>query len=358
MTFCRSLLALALLFAGAAHAEPPKPPRPVWPVPNPSFGRAGFQPSSNDRQLSGVFGPRLKWGGGRYDHHEGFDFFAFFDPAHPKGDHPVLSILGGVVTDVIDPPDPERTETGRKVVVTHDVSWSAYGAPEAWGPVQTGYLHLSTIEVQKGQRVEAGQPIGRAGATGYTTTVHLHLNAYRRGGRDVNVNPARLFSPKLFPADVSPLHERTVEVEWLERDVAAGTVLVRVLLPWNAYTLDGFALQVDKDTSRAVSFEHVSAEQRDRRDEGDRGLLPNLRLYPLRYNGGGTVDRVNASDVPRGWPLGRYPVEGGKGVRLGFDLLATDVPPRAKRLRLFVLGVLGERVSTQARAFRVLKGRD
>ncbi len=358
MTFRRSLVVLALLLAGAAHAEPRRPPRPVWPVPNPSFGRADFQPSTHDRQLSGVFGPRLKWGGGRYDHHEGFDFFAFFDPAHPKGDHPVLCVLDGVVTDVIDPPDPERTETGRKVIVTHDVPWSAYGAPESWGPVRTGYLHLSAIEVQKGQRLEAGQPIGRAGSTGYTSTVHLHLNAYRQGGRDVNVNPARLFSPKLFPEDVSPLHERTVEVEWLERDLAEGTVVVRVLLPRNAYTLDGFALQVDKDTSRAVSFEHVSAEQRDRRDEGDEDLFPNLRLYPLRYNGGGTVDRVNAHDVPSEWPMARYPVEGGKGVRLGFDLLASEIPRRTKKLKLYVLGVLGEKVTDQARTFRAIKGRD
>ncbi len=354
------LLALAALLAGATltpapAAPPPKRPRPVWPVPNPSFGRADYQPSSNDRQISGVFGPRLKWGGARYDHHEGLDFYAHFDPALPQGNHAVFAVLDGVVTEVIDPPNPERTETGRKVVVTHDVPWSAFGAPREWGPVRTGYLHLSALEVQQGQRVRAGEPLGRAGETGYTSTVHLHFNAYRAGGRDVNVNPARLFSPKLFPHDVTPLHPRTVEVEWLEWDMEAGTVLARVLLPFNAYTLDGFALQVDRDTSRAVSFEHVSAEQRAKRDTGDEDLFPGLKLFPLRYNGGGTVDRVNASNVPRDWPMARYPVEGGKGVRLGFDLLATGVPPATKKLKLYVLGVLGEKVTSTPRTFRNVK---
>ena len=115
--------------------------------------------------------------------------------------------------------------------------------------------------------------------------------------------------------------------------------------------LDGFALAVDKDVSRAVSFEHVSATQRDKRDTGDDTLFTNLKLFPLRYNGGGTIDRVNNRSIPSGWPMARYPVPSGKGVRLGFDLLATNVPVKAKKFKLYVLGVLGEKVTVKARGW-------
>ena len=117
----RSGWILGLLLVGSAGlswAEPPKKKKgkkgvPVWPLPNPSFLDKAFVPSNAKRQISGVFGPRLKWGGARYDHHEGFDFFSQYDPqTYPRGDHPVLSVLPGVVTQVIAPGNPERTETG------------------------------------------------------------------------------------------------------------------------------------------------------------------------------------------------------------------------------------------------------
>ena len=350
---CRStwLTGVVLALATPALADPPPRDRPVWPVPNPTFGQADFVPSSQLRQISGVFGPRLKWGGARYDHHEGLDFFAQFDPRLPNGDHAVFAVLPGVVSEVIDPPNPERTETGRKVILTHDVPWTTFGGTPEWGNVRTAYLHLSSIAVRQGQRLEAGEELGRAGESGYTSTVHLHFNCYRAGGRDVNVNPARIFNPKLFRADVAPLDRRTVEVQWLEWNQQEQTALMRVLLPHNAYTLDGFAVVVDRDASRQLSFEQVSAEQRDRRDTGDRDLVPGLKIFPLRYNGGGTIDRVNASSIPRSWPMASHPVEGGKGVRLGFDLLATDLPPKFRKLKLYLVGVLGEKVELTAPGF-------
>lgn len=326
----------------------------IWPVPNPLLRTPGFAPSNNTRVISGVFGPRLKWGGARYDHHEGLDFFAQYDPkTYRNGAHPVLSVMDGVVTQVIAPSNPERTETGNKVVITHPVPWTKFGGKKDWGNVQTAYLHLSSINVQQGQPIKAGAEVGKAGATGYTSTVHLHFNCYR--GRGINVNPARLFSPKTFKGAVAPLSKRTIEVEWLEFDRAAGTALARVYLAHNAYTLDGFVFTVGKNKSRAVSFEHVTATQRKQRDTGDKDLFPNLRLFPLRYNGGGAIDRVNARNVPRAWPLARYPVPSGKGVRLGYDVLATNVPKDAKVFKLTVFGVLGKKVTFKAPGFKNLK---
>lgn len=356
---CAFALLLGVGLVDHAQAEPKKKKKggaPVWPLPNPSFEDPNFVPSNDHRQISGVFGPRLKWGGARYDHHEGFDFFSQYDPqAYPRGDHPVLAVLPGVVSEVIAPSNPERTETGNKVVITHELAWTALGGPPEWGQVRTGYLHLSSISVQQGQKIEAGTELGRAGETGYTSTVHLHFNVYRSGGRDVNVNPARLFTPELFKGAVLPLHPATVEVEWLERDEAAGTALVRVYLERNVYTLDGFVFEVDKDKRRAISFEQVSADQRDKRDTGDVDLVPGLRIFPLRYNGGGPIERVNASSVPSTWPMATHPIPGGKGVKLGFDLLATDVPQDAKKFKLTLFSVLGKKVTVACKRFETEK---
>lgn len=342
----RVVLALAVLLTGPARADP-EPPRPTWPVPNPKLEAATFRPGAKDRLVSGVFGPRLKWGEPRYDHHEGLDFFAFFEGAPAGGAHDVLAILPGVVTQVIDPADPEATETGRKVVVTHDVPWARYGAPAAWGKVKSGYLHLSRVDVREGEQVGAGQRLGAAGETGHTSTVHLHLNVYRagEGGRDVNVNPARLFAPGRFRR-VAPLARETVEAAWLERDRAAGTVLVRVLLPVDAWTLDGLALEVDGDASRALSFEAVSAEQRARRDRGDRDLVPGLRVFPLRCNGGGDLAELNAPDsLPADWPARRFPPARGLGPRLAFDLLGTELAAGAREVAVHVTDVGGQRLT-------------
>jgi peptidoglycan hydrolase-like protein with peptidoglycan-binding domain len=64
--------------------------------------------------------------------------------------------------------------------------WSAGG----WGylvtiahshGVQTLYAHLSRVGVRVGQRVRAGQPIGRVGASGHASGPHLHFEVRLRG---------------------------------------------------------------------------------------------------------------------------------------------------------------------------------
>lgn len=53
-------------------------------------------------------------------------------------------------------------------------------------------FHLSDIAVETGQKVEAGQVIGRVGASGRATGPHLHFGVRWHGAR---VDPADLFDP-------------------------------------------------------------------------------------------------------------------------------------------------------------------
>ncbi|MGF1463590.1 MAG: peptidoglycan DD-metalloendopeptidase family protein [Maricaulaceae bacterium] len=56
----------------------------------------------------------------------------------------------------------------------------------------TAYMHLSKINVRKGQRVAQGATIGRVGTTGRSTGPHLHYEVHKKG---VKVNPMALDLP-------------------------------------------------------------------------------------------------------------------------------------------------------------------
>lgn len=58
------------------------------------------------------------------------------------------------------------------------------------------YLHLSEISVQEGQRVAAGDPLGRVGATGRATGPHV---CWRLKWRDRNLDPSLLVQTQLSP---------------------------------------------------------------------------------------------------------------------------------------------------------------
>ena len=109
--------------------------------------------------IQSVFGaPR---DAGRRQHH-GVDIFA------PRGT-PALAAADGVATRV------RTTQVGGNVV------WL-----NTDGGVRLYYAHLDSQSVQTGQRVRAGDEIGKVGNTGNarTTSPHLHFGVYVRGAVD------------------------------------------------------------------------------------------------------------------------------------------------------------------------------
>jgi murein DD-endopeptidase MepM/ murein hydrolase activator NlpD len=130
------------------------------------------------RAIGSRFG-EARAGGARS--HEGIDIFA------PR-DTRVLAVAGGIVTSVANTP------VGGKVVWQED--------PER--NVTYYYAHLNSHSVRVGDRVQAGDEIGKVGNTGNASasSPHLHFALYQPGR--VAINP----EPFLFdqPADaVAPL---------------------------------------------------------------------------------------------------------------------------------------------------------
>jgi murein DD-endopeptidase MepM/ murein hydrolase activator NlpD len=101
-------------------------------------------------EVNGPFGTRRLFNGELQSRHTGVDFRA------QEGD-PVRSAGDGVVRLAED-----LFYSGNAVIIDHGAG------------VFTAYAHLSRISVAVGQRVAAGEVVGRIGATGRATGPHLH----------------------------------------------------------------------------------------------------------------------------------------------------------------------------------------
>lgn len=95
------------------------------------------------------------------------------------------------------------TGAGRVIAAEAAAGYGRMVEIEHEGGVTTRYGHLSSIAVMPGQVVAAGEMIGRAGASGRATGVHLHYET-RIGGEPVN--PARFLDAGRLIAtgDLSP----------------------------------------------------------------------------------------------------------------------------------------------------------
>jgi murein DD-endopeptidase MepM/ murein hydrolase activator NlpD len=128
--------------------------------------RFGFIRPVKGGRISGVYGSQRILNGHPRAPHYGLDIAA------PTGT-PVLAPAAGLVTFA----DPDLFLTGGTVLLDHGHGLSS------------SFLHLSAIDVEVGQYVDQGEPIGAVGATGRATGPHLHwgMNWF-----DVRIDPALL----------------------------------------------------------------------------------------------------------------------------------------------------------------------
>ncbi|GAB4530049.1 MAG: hypothetical protein Fur0018_17060 [Anaerolineales bacterium] len=190
-----------------APAEPtlPRPlptvPPVISPTAAPTLDVPGFTlqvplPVDANRRIS----PNYRFGttmDGQREIHHGVEF------ENPIGT-PVLAAADG---EVVFAGDDRRGELapwgsfyGNVVVLAHQV-------PGGRVPVFTLYAHLSEIQVQVGQRVQAGDRLGSVGMSGSADGPHLHFEV--RVGKNAYVNSS---NPEL----------------WLQPDEQHGTLVGRI----------------------------------------------------------------------------------------------------------------------------------
>jgi len=172
----------------------------------------------------------LTWWGERtngIDGHDGYDW------SMPEGT-PLLAVAEGTVTlagqtPPISCPPLNQSVAGQRVSVLHI-------APNG-EQFQSEYAHVSRIDVQVGQTVQAGQQIALSGNVGCSTGPHLHFAVRRmtntNSGRGVRIDPYGWEGPGPDPWGVDPRGAQSV---WLWRDGQAPALFREVRLPPSSVT--------------------------------------------------------------------------------------------------------------------------
>ena len=112
------------------------------------FAPAALSPPLREMHVTSPFGARISPITGKLEGHPGVDLHA------PPGTGVLAAADGVVWRSYVSKPAPPYRSYGECVWLDHGDGWA------------TRYAHLSQRCVQEGQRVRAGDPLGRSGATG------------------------------------------------------------------------------------------------------------------------------------------------------------------------------------------------
>ncbi len=164
-----------LLYAGLEHGGKPRLQLVRWGESGQFFEASGigkqtgsyFQPVAG--RMSSQFGMRRHPILGYMRMHSGIDYAASYGS-------PIVAVSDGIVSYA-----GRHGGHGKYVRIEHG------------GGLGSGYAHMSSIAVDPGSRVRAGQVIGYVGSTGLSTGPHLHFEVYR-GDHKINPLSVRFIS--------------------------------------------------------------------------------------------------------------------------------------------------------------------
>jgi hypothetical protein len=176
-------LAIAIALSLSTPASADEAPRFVVPV-DCAMGVECFVQNYVD-QDPGPAAADFACGSLTYDGHDGSDI-RVRDLAAMEAGVAVLAAAGGVVLRTRDGmADASVAETGEDAVAGHEAGNGVL--IDHGGGWETQYSHLrqGSVRVAPGQRVTAGEPIGRVGLSGLTEFPHVHFEV-RHGGAAVD----------------------------------------------------------------------------------------------------------------------------------------------------------------------------
>lgn len=116
-------------------------------------------------KITSYYGNRIQ--DGKMDFHNGIDIAA------PRGTK-IINPYDGTVKDVYF-----NSQGGNQVIIEHTKG------------ITTGYAHLDTVNVTKGQKIRESEIIGTVGSTGHSTGNHLHFTVTNTSGQ--KIDPLLLF---------------------------------------------------------------------------------------------------------------------------------------------------------------------
>ncbi|MEO1263448.1 MAG: Ig-like domain-containing protein [Bacteroidota bacterium] len=275
-----------------------------------SADTSSYSPSYSDRYFMSVYGPRHKEVStsniGYFDFHKGSDMTSdvtyggvTYDENTPPEIH---CMCDGEVYEIFTGPDPESTGTGMYVTVKCD---SNFQANPDWGNIYTAYRHLDSITagLMVGDTLSKGDVVGLMGASGHTSTVHLHFSVIRRNtGSQINVHPMRLFNPDSIPHLVN--HLTTAEITQLEHQ--SDEALFRLSVPYNMANIRAIQVSLpDSAYLKTYDFETVSILPEEDRDDND--AVDGLELFVYPFNRGHNAyrrvwDRYDDGQITTDYP--------------------------------------------------------
>ena len=133
--------------------------------------------------------------------------------------------------------DDEDDPYGVAVAIEHDFGWDNQ-------PLYTLYAHLSEATVEKGDFVQAGDPIALSGDTGFTTAPHLHYEVIEKGKKKnqevilENVETLEEYRGVSYGVDLTVNGDPFYQENFVLSDIPAG--LYKIRIPYFGYVYERF----------------------------------------------------------------------------------------------------------------------